>query len=105
MVDPVSNDERAAFTRRLKVGFVVLVGLSAGLITLQGDPEPVVVGGAILGGLVAGAALVRFAVPSADGFRDQRTPGVEETESSGHLERRFERNEQAERAERERRNR
>ncbi|RXK46756.1 hypothetical protein [Halorientalis pallida] len=89
MVGPVSNDERASFTRRLKIGFVVLVGISSGLITLQGNPSPVVLAGAVVGGLVLGALLTRFAIPSADGFRDQEVPdSLSETE--GHLERRFE---------------
>ncbi|MFB6084326.1 MAG: hypothetical protein ABEJ94_08795 [Halorientalis sp.] len=89
MVDPVSSDERASFTRRLKVGFVVLVGVSAGLITLQGDPGPVVFAGAVAGGLVVGVLLVRFAIPDSGRFRDREAPD-RTAESDGHLERRFE---------------
>ena len=89
MVGPVSNDERESFTRRLQLGFVVLVGVSSGLITLQGDPSPTVVVGAVAGGLALGVLLMRFAIPSADGFRDQETP-ERVSESEGHLERRFE---------------
>ncbi|WP_424018715.1 hypothetical protein ACOZ4N_04350 [Halorientalis pallida] len=96
MVGPVSNDERESFTRRLKIGFVVLVGVSAGLITLQGDPSPVVLAGAVVAGLVAGALLTRFAIPSSDGFRDQEVP-ERLSESEGHLERRFESEERDER--------
>jgi|APHM01.1.fsa_nt_gi hypothetical protein len=71
MVGPVSNEERDAFTRKLKVGFVVLVGLSAGLITLQGDPSVVVFVGAVLGGLAIGAVLTWFIAPEIE-YRDQR---------------------------------
>lgn len=89
MVSPVSNDERESFTRRLKIGFVVLVGVSAGLITLQGNPGPVVLAGAVVGGLALGALLSRFAIPDSGGFRDQEVP-ERVSESEGHLERRFE---------------
>ncbi|SDF65427.1 hypothetical protein [Halorientalis regularis] len=102
MVGPVSNDERQSFTRRLKIGFVVLVGVSAGLITLQGDPTPVVLAGAVVGGLFAGTLLVQFAIPSADSFRDQNAP-ERGSESEGHLERRFESEERDQRP-REKRN-
>ena len=88
MVSPVSNDERESFTRRLKIGFVVLVGVSSGLITLQGDPGPVVFAGAVVGGTVLGALLTRFAIPDSGGFRDQEVPD-QVSESDGHLERRF----------------
>ena len=64
MVDPISDTEREEFYRRVKVGFVLLMGLSAGLITLQGDPSPVVIAGAIAGGLVTGALLAWFIFPS-----------------------------------------
>lgn len=64
MVGPVSDDERADFYRRVKVGFVVLVGLSAGLISLQGDPSLPVIGAAIAGGLLVGALLTWFIFPS-----------------------------------------
>lgn len=45
---------------KLKVGFVLLVSLSGGLITLQGDPSIAVVGLATLGGVVAGGLLVWY---------------------------------------------
>ena len=74
---------------RLTIGFVVLVSVSSGLITLQGDPSPTILVGAVVGGLVLGALLTRFAIPSADGFRDQEVPDSL-SDSEGHLERRFE---------------
>ncbi|WP_207587504.1 hypothetical protein [Halomontanus rarus] len=45
---------------QLKVGFVLLVGLSGGLIALQGDASPTVMGLATLGGVVAGGLLVWY---------------------------------------------
>lgn len=71
MVGPVSNEERDAFTLKVKVAFVVLVGLSAGLITLQGDPTLPVVGAAILGGLAVGAVLAWLVSPRVE-YRDGR---------------------------------
>ncbi|WP_335998585.1 hypothetical protein [Halorientalis halophila] len=88
MVGPVSNEDRAAFLRRAKVGFVLLVGGSAGLITFQGSPGLPVVAGAVVAGLVVGAALTYFAFPDTRRFRDQT--GAPKSGSQGHLERRFE---------------
>lgn len=69
MVGPISNDDRDAFTVKLKIGFVVLVGLSAGLITLQGDPSPTVVLVAVVSGLAIGAVLVWLLSPDIE-YRD-----------------------------------
>jgi hypothetical protein len=95
MVGPVSNDERESFTRRLKLGFIVLVGVSSGLITLQGDPSPAVFVGAVVGGSVLGVLLTRFAVPDSGSFRDQDVPD-QVSESEGHLDRKFERSDRDE---------
>lgn len=35
MVEPVSDETRSEFARKARIGFVVLVGLSGGLIALQ----------------------------------------------------------------------
>lgn len=45
---------------QLKVGFVLLVGLSGGLTALQGDASLAVVGLATLGGALAGGLLVWY---------------------------------------------
>ena len=68
MVGGVTDDEREAFVRRVKIGFVLFVGLSAGLITLLGDAG--VVGFAVAGtvGLAVGAVLVWIAFPSTEQF-------------------------------------
>lgn len=68
MVDPVSSEERSRFARRLKIGFVLLVGLSAGLITLQGDVGLVGFAVATVGGSVVGALLVWLAFPNREEF-------------------------------------
>jgi hypothetical protein len=60
MVGPISKEERQSGHRRLQTGFVVLVGLSAGLITLQAEPTILQFLGAVLGGTVLGIVLVAF---------------------------------------------
>lgn len=76
MVDPIDSDERRSFETRVKIGFTVLIGLSAGLITLQGDPSPLIVVGAILAGMLVGAPLVWFVFPeSSDVTSDRRRRG------------------------------
>ena len=66
MTGPVSDEERERTMTRLKVVTVLLVGLSAGLVTSQGDASLVVVAAAIVAGLLVGAALVRFLFPSIE---------------------------------------
>lgn len=60
MVEPVSNEERSAFALKVKLALSGLVGVSAGLIALQAGASLPVVGAAMLGGLVIGAALIWF---------------------------------------------
>jgi membrane associated rhomboid family serine protease len=74
MVGPISSEERASFATKVKLGFTVLIGLSAGLVTLQGDPSPLIFVGAVVGGLVVGGLLVWFVFPGSgevDSDRDQ----------------------------------
>ena len=66
MTGPVSDEDRERTMTRLKVGTVLLVGLSAGLITSQGDASLAVVAAAVVAGLLVGAALVRFLFPSIE---------------------------------------
>lgn len=59
MVGPsISDDERRVANTRLQVGFVVLVGLSGGLVATQAGATLLQIGGAIAGGLVLGAVLL-----------------------------------------------
>ena len=66
MVDGISDEERERFAVKLKAGFVLMVGLSAGLITLQSDVgvEGFLVTTAV--GLVAGVVLVWFVFPDRE---------------------------------------
>ncbi|WP_159901110.1 hypothetical protein [Salinirussus salinus] len=66
MVDPVDNTERVAFLRKLKIGFALLVGLSAGLMGLQTGAGPVVLAGAFGAGSLVGAFLAWLALPNGD---------------------------------------
>lgn len=65
MVDPVTDEDRERTMLYVKVGLTLLVGLSSGLIASQGDATIEVVGGAVLAGLVVGAALAWYLVPDA----------------------------------------
>ena len=64
MVGPTTREERRSASRRFKLGFVVLVGLSAGLITLQGDVSILLTLLSVLAGLLVGVVVVAFAFPS-----------------------------------------
>lgn len=77
MVGPVSDDERSAFAWKLKLGFVLLVALSSGLITLQADAGLVGFLAASGAGTVVGLVLVRIAFPSWE--RLAESEGVENT--------------------------
>jgi hypothetical protein len=68
MVGPTTQEERRTASRRLRLGFVALVGLSGGLITLQGDVSLLVSALAVLAGLLVGVVMVAFAFPG--GLRD-----------------------------------
>jgi hypothetical protein len=64
MVDPISDEERETFVRRLKGAFVLLVALSAVLITLQSDAGPLAVLVAGGSGAAVGVVLLWIAFPS-----------------------------------------
>ncbi|MES3518314.1 MAG: hypothetical protein PPP58_11700 [Natronomonas sp.] len=63
MVGPVGDEDRKRTTRWIKIGFVLLVGASAGLITTQGDPSPLVFVAAVCAGLLLGVVLVWYLFP------------------------------------------
>ncbi|WP_435175219.1 hypothetical protein [Halorussus sp. AFM4] len=62
MVGPPSREEKREAMNRLKAAIVVLVGASAGLITLSGGGSLLQVGVAIVAGLVVGAVLLAYLV-------------------------------------------
>jgi hypothetical protein len=74
MVGPIGTEERVSTMRKLKAGFVVIVGLSCGLITLQADVGAEVFLAATAAGLVVGVLLVWVAFPDA-GDLDRRSRG------------------------------
>lgn len=62
MVGPPSDEEKQGSMNRLKTSIVVIVGLSAGLITVSGGGSMVQVAIAVVAGLVIGAALLGYLV-------------------------------------------
>jgi undecaprenyl pyrophosphate phosphatase UppP len=59
MVGPsITDDERQSASTRLQVGFVVLVGISGGLVATQTGATLLQVGAAVAGALVLGALLL-----------------------------------------------
>jgi hypothetical protein len=59
MVGPsITDDERRVANLRLQIGFVVLVGLSGGLVALQAGASTLQVGLAVVGALVLGGLLL-----------------------------------------------
>lgn len=73
MVGPsISKAERDATNRRLKIGMVLLIGLSGGLVSLQVDPTPMQVVAAVAVSLVIGAALTWFVVRTLKEFSPKR---------------------------------
>ncbi|WP_136590065.1 hypothetical protein [Salinigranum halophilum] len=78
MVGPsITDDERQVAYTRLQVGFVVLVGVSGGLVAAQAGATPLQVGVAIGGALVLGGVLLLWLRRWSAQFRretNQRRP-------------------------------
>lgn len=66
MVDPISAADRARTLRWAKIGLVLLVGISTGLISVQGDAPLEIILGSVVAGLIVGSALVWYLFPDAD---------------------------------------
>jgi hypothetical protein len=82
MVGPsITDDDRKAFVRNLKIGFALLVGLSMGLVTLYSGADLSLVVGATVGATLVGAALAWFTIPDSvagiayEERNDERTRG------------------------------
>jgi hypothetical protein len=65
MVGPIPSAERESLAFRVKVGFSLVIGLSAGLITLQGDVSLAVTGLVTLLGLLFGVLVTWFVFPGS----------------------------------------
>jgi hypothetical protein len=63
MVGPTDDDNRQSLVTQLKIFFVVLVGASAGLITVIEDTTLLESGLAVITGLVVGVILVWIVFP------------------------------------------
>lgn len=66
MVDPVSSADRVRTLRWVKLGTILLVGLSAGLISVQGGAAVRLIAGSVFSGVLVGGALVWYLFPDAD---------------------------------------
>jgi purine-cytosine permease-like protein len=61
MVGPsLSDEDRAVASRRLRYGFVVLVGCSGGLVALSAGATPVQALVAVVVGLLVGGSLMAY---------------------------------------------
>lgn len=78
MVDPIPTDERVRTLRWAKVGTVLLIGLSAGLISVHGDASVEGVVGSVLGGLFVGGGLVWYLFPDAEALAPAAGPRYRE---------------------------
>jgi hypothetical protein len=63
MVGPMSTEERSQGALKIKLAATFIVGVSMGLITLQGDVSLWVTGLVTLLGFAVGASLVWFVFP------------------------------------------
>jgi len=72
MVGPISEAERSAFNRRVVYGSTLLVGLSAGLITLQIETTAAQTAGAVALGLLVGYPLAKYVVPTGPAPADRQ---------------------------------
>ena len=62
MVRPTSDEDRRDAMNQLKIGIVLLVGASAGLIAFFGDGSLFEIAVAVGAGLVVGVALLAYLV-------------------------------------------
>ena len=65
MVGPIPSADRESVAFRIKVAFSLVIGASAGLITLQGDVSLAVTALVALIGTVFGALLTWFVFPGS----------------------------------------
>ncbi len=76
MVGPMSDAERDAGNRKIKLGFLLLVAVSPPLIALQWNPTPLELLAALGGGLLLGLLFVWYLGRLAGEFTGgSRRPG------------------------------
>ena len=75
MVGPsLTDEERDSANRRLKVGFVLLVGASGGLVAAEAGGTATELAAGVVGGVVVGAVLLWFVVRTLREFQPGREP-------------------------------
>jgi len=75
MVGSSTEENRSSLVRRLKMGIVLVVGLSMGLVALNGGAPLEFITLAVAAGLAVGVLLVRIVFPGtgeAEGLRRRR---------------------------------
>lgn len=65
----LTDDEKATANTRLKIGFVLLVAVSMGLMALQVDPTPLQLAVVIVVGLGVGVVLLWFVLRNLAAYR------------------------------------
>jgi hypothetical protein len=69
MVDGITDEERERFAVRFKAGFVLLVAVSAVLVTVQAGAGLPALAVAAAGGVVVGIVLVRLVFPDREDLK------------------------------------
>jgi lysozyme family protein len=65
----ITDEEKTAANRRLKIGFVLLVAVSTALMSLRIDPTPIQLAAAFGAGIAVGAGLLWFVLRNLREFR------------------------------------
>jgi lysozyme family protein len=65
----LTDDERSTANTRLKIGFVLLVAASMGLMALQVDPTPLQLAAVVAAGLLVGVGLLWFVLRNLAAYR------------------------------------
>lgn len=73
MVDPVSGEERTVAARKVRVVVAGVVAVSCGLVAIGVDATLPQVGGALAAGLLVGAAVAWYVVPTGPSPAERRS--------------------------------
>ena len=66
VVDPITGSDRKRTFRWVKIALIALVGLSSGLIAIQGGAGFEIVAASVVGGSALGVGLVWYLFPDID---------------------------------------